>query len=145
MARSHTELAFGARKGVWMTSMPSAANTESKLAVNLVSLSRIRKRNPQNRPESSRARWPPSAPVSASGLSGALTRLDTFRPGGSALPLRAEAPDSEVDRALVVAGAVDVATKGSIERYEVGSRQTAGPGDELLTQERHVVHAPEDA
>ena len=37
--------ALGDRTGVLMTSMPSEANTSSKLAVNFVSRSRIRNRN----------------------------------------------------------------------------------------------------
>jgi hypothetical protein len=45
MKRSAVAFAFGARTGVLMIWMPSLAKTASKSPVNLLSRSRIRKRN----------------------------------------------------------------------------------------------------
>ena len=64
--RSHDALADGVRwdapMGVRMTSMPWDSNTASKLARNLASRSQMRKRDPENRPTSSRARCVTHAP-----------------------------------------------------------------------------------
>src|ERR1019366_1376371 len=76
--------------------------------------------------------------------SGALTRRGGLG-GAFASPPGAEALDGQLDRTLVITGAVDVAPKRPVERVEVGAREAAGSGDRLLAQDRHVVHAPQDA
>jgi hypothetical protein len=55
--RSAIAFAFGARTGVRMTWMPSLSKTTSKLCVNLLSRSRIRKRSGVDRSGSSQTSW----------------------------------------------------------------------------------------
>src|ERR1019366_205005 len=62
-----------------------------------------------------------------------------------AAALRAEALGGQLDRRQVTAGAVDVAPKRPVERGEIGAREAARRVDRILAQERHVVHAPQDA
>src|SRR6266498_3441067 len=55
--RSANAFAFGARTGVLMIVMPSVAKTVSKSRVNLLSRSRIRKRNDSGRSWIVQANW----------------------------------------------------------------------------------------
>src|ERR1017187_5799479 len=65
---------------------------------------------------------------------GALTRLGGLG-GAFASPPGAEALDGQLDRTLVITGAVDVAPKRPVERVEVGAREAAGSG---RSEERRV-------
>ena len=55
--RSAIAFAFGARTGVLMIWMPSLATTASKSRVNLLSRSRIKKRNDPGRSRSAQVNW----------------------------------------------------------------------------------------
>src|SRR5439155_13764673 len=76
--RSAYAFAFGARGGVTTASIPAAANTASNAAVNLLSRSRIRNRNPSTRSSRSitrfRAAWATHWPVGCAVIPARWTR-----------------------------------------------------------------------
>ena len=75
--RSAIAFAFGARTGVLMIWMPSLAKTASKSRVNLLSRSRIRKRNDPGRSWSVQANWRACWVTQASGrVGGAAGEVD---------------------------------------------------------------------
>src|SRR6266496_2817228 len=102
--RSANAFAFGARTGVLMISMPSLAKTVLKSRVNLLSRSRMRKRNGARRSWSvhvnCRACWATQAPVGLAVLPGQVnTSAVEFDEEEHIQPLQRDGLDrEEVDR-----------------------------------------------